>query len=185
MFDYLKYLVQLILSPSNGWEDIRTANPDPAQLQKKGLYPLIALAALTEFCVFFYNKDVSVAGVIIRALVDFGAYFISLYVAGLILDIYLPRMFEQSDSAGNGNRQALLIVFSIGLMVLIQIVANCLQANLTFMKFVPLYVVLIIYKAARFMNIKSSYDLRFMCVASVALVVVPALLCFLIGLIFA
>lgn len=57
MLQYLKYLFQLLLSPGLGWEDIEHTDPDPEELTRKGLYPLMGLAAATEFLAFFYERE--------------------------------------------------------------------------------------------------------------------------------
>ena len=59
MLEYLKYLVQLLLSPARGWEDISAKSPDPEEMTRKGLYPLIGIAAVSEFCAFFYLKGLA------------------------------------------------------------------------------------------------------------------------------
>jgi len=54
MFAFLKYLIQLLLSPSHGWEDLETRDPDPEEMTRSGLYPLMGIAAATEFLSFFF-----------------------------------------------------------------------------------------------------------------------------------
>ena len=78
MFTFLKYLVQLLLSPTHGWEDIEKRNPDPEELMRSGLYPLMGIAAATEFLAFFYQRHVELATVLIRSVADFGSYFVSI-----------------------------------------------------------------------------------------------------------
>ena len=48
MLTLLRYIIQLILSPQNGWDDIADTNPDPDTLLRKGVYPLLGIAAVTE-----------------------------------------------------------------------------------------------------------------------------------------
>lgn len=181
MLEYLRYLLQLLLSPARGWEDISSRSPDPEEMTRRGLYPLIGLAALTEFCAFFYQKGLKLDQMLIRAVLDFGAYFVSVFVARLIFEIYLGKVVD--GGAPNRRKVESLAVFPIGLMVLIQIAGNCLQANLTFLKFLPLYVVLVLYKASVYIGVRPNDELRFTGIASVAVVVVPLAVYYLLDII--
>lgn len=181
MLEYLKYLVQLLLSPARGWEDISAKSPDPEEMTRKGLYPLIGIAAVSEFCAFFYLKGLKLDQVLVRAVLDFGTYFVSVFIAKLIYEIYLGKVIDGGEP--NPRKTASLTVFPLGLMVLLQIVENCLQANLTFLKFLPLYVILVLYKAIPYMGVKPNDELRFTGIASVATVVVPLAIYYLLDLI--
>ena len=72
MLEYLKLMMQLLLVPVRGWEDVSSASPDPDEMLRKGLYPLMGVAALSEFVSFFYVRELSLATVLVRAVVDFG-----------------------------------------------------------------------------------------------------------------
>ena len=51
-------------------------------------------------------------------------------------------------------------------MVLFRIVDNCLPWNLMLLKFLPLYVVLVISKATRYVGIRRRDDMEFLGIAS-------------------
>lgn len=173
MLRFLKYLLQLILSPGHGWEDIRDENPGAEVLTRTGLYPLLALAAATEFLAFLYHSDIQLGTVLIHVLADFGAYFISIFIARLLFDMYLGRLCVAKPDS---DRVATLITVGIGLLVLIQIIENCLPYPLILIKFLPVYVMLILYKAAAYLGIAEYNDMRFFGLSSMAIVVVPLLI---------
>ena len=118
---------------------------------------------------------------LVSAVVDFGAYFVALFIAKLIFEIYLPGLVDGGEPSRHKSQT--FIVFSIGMMVLLQIVCNCLPSTLTIAKFLPLYVVLVIYKAVPYMSIRQDSELRFLGVASVATVAVPLFLYYIFYLI--
>lgn len=47
MLEFLKNILQLILSPGNGWEDLSHSKTEPETMLSKGLYPLLGVMALT------------------------------------------------------------------------------------------------------------------------------------------
>ncbi len=178
MLQYLKYLFQLLLSPGLGWEDIEHTDPDPEELTRKGLYPLMGLAAATEFLAFFYERGIALGTVLIRAVADFGSYFVSVFIAKLIFDYYLGRLTE--NGRHDIRKASTLTVTGLGMMVLFQVFSNCLPWNLILLKFLPIYVVLVLYKAAHYMNIRRNDEMRFLGITAGALVGVPLLIYYLL-----
>ncbi len=178
MFSFLKYLIQLLLAPAHGWEDMEKSNPDPEELLQKGLYPLMGIAAITEFLAFFYQRHVELGTVLIRAVADFGSYFVSVFIAKLIFDYYLGPLTAKGHF--DTRRAASLTVAGLGLRVLIQIITNCLPWSIMLMRFMPLYVVLVLYKAIPYMEVRRGCEMRFLLVAAGAVVAVPLLIYYLL-----
>lgn len=177
MLSLLKYLIQLILSPGEGWKELRQDAPDASALQRRGLYPLLAVMAATELLGFVYLRHATVAGVLMRMLADFGAYFVALFIARLLLGLYLPHLcMEKPDE----SRIATFAVCGIGLMVLVQTVCNCLPWNLVLLRFLPVYVILVLYKATDYLGVRDTDKLRFVGLAAASIVAVPLLLFYLL-----
>lgn len=183
MLAYIKYLIQLLLAPSRGWQDVASSRPSPETLLRRGFYPLLALTAVMEFCGLFYNKGLSWDVFIIRAVIDFGAYFVALYIARVIFELYLKPMVPSAEPEEVRRRGVVLILLALGEMLLVQIICNALQADITILKFLPLYVVLILYKGASFIGVKADAVMGFTLLAAGATVVVPELISYLLSLI--
>lgn len=177
MLLFLKYLLQLVLSPGRGWNDLRKTAPDPDELLRRGVYPLIAISAATELLALFYHHGIGVATVIVRVIADFGSYFIAIFVAKLLFELYLERLTTRVPDA---QHVGVLTTCGIGLMVLIQIVSNCVPWNLVLIKFMPLYVVMVLYKAIPYMSVGKGHELQFIGLTSAALVVVPLAIYYLL-----
>ncbi|MDE6463536.1 MAG: hypothetical protein K2L16_02740 [Muribaculaceae bacterium] len=170
MLLFIKYLIQLVLSPSHGWEDIEHDNPSPERLMHRGLVPLAGIAAASEFFALFWERGLSAATVAVRAIVDFGTYFVAAYIAKLIFDMYIYRV---TDGEPDNRRSFTLAVIAVGMMAAIRILDNLLPWNLVLMRFLPLYIVLVIYKAAPYMHVRRNREMNFMILASAATVAVP------------
>lgn len=181
MIQYLRYLLQLILAPGPGWADVRRQNPDPVRMLHRGLYPLLAIAAATEFLAFVYTRHASLGVVLMRAVSDFGSYFIAVFIARLIFELYLGRLVIGGEA--EPRRTENLTVCGIGLMVIMQIVTNCVPWNLVLLKFLPVYVILVLYKAGKYMRVKKNREMRFTGLAAAAIVGVPLAIYYLLYLI--
>lgn len=187
MLDYLRHLIELLLSPTKGWEDLSASQADVAVTTRRGFYPLLIVSALTEFCGLFYNKGLGVGEVCIRALIDFGAYFVSLYAARMLFGFYENRAMVSGEASqpdsGESKRVDLLILMALGEMLLIQIAGNIVQAEVTVFKFLPIYVVLILCKALKFLNVPAAKAGAFIVLSTVATVIVPLTIYYLLSLI--
>lgn len=183
MLLYLKYLIQLLLAPSDGWQDVAETDPSPALLSRKGFLPLLGVVAASELCGLLYNKGLGFDVQIIRGVIDFGACFVALYVAGIVFDIYLGGMLEPSASGDVRRKGQTLALMALGEMALVRLVCNLLQADITIMKFLPLYVVLILYKAAPYAGVRADSVMRFTVVAALATVVAPEVIHYILTVI--
>lgn len=176
MFRYLKYLIQLVLSPANGWADLGEEDPDPSALFRRGFLPLLSLTSLTELLALVYERSASVALIIIRAIIDFGVYFLGYFIAKIIIESYLPHFAGKRTDA---RRADTMVVMAVGLMVAIQLVDNVVPWNLVVIRFLPIYAILVLYRAPLFVMVPRRHELSFLMLASAATVVVPLALYYL------
>ncbi|MDE6198074.1 MAG: hypothetical protein K2F91_09450 [Muribaculaceae bacterium] len=180
MLTFLRYLLQLILAPAKGWEDIEASDPDPELLTRKALYPLTGIAAATEFLALFYSRGTGLPEVLMRATALFGTYFTAVFIARLIFELYLGRL---TTAAPDSRRTSTMTVCGIGLMVLVRMLENCLPWNLVLLKFLPIYVVLVLYKAIPYIGVRRDSELSFTGLAAAAIVGVPLAIYYLLYLI--
>ena len=180
MGEYLKYICQLVLSPSRGWEDISHDGTDPEELLRRGYYPMLGVASVAQFLQLFYNRALSLTVILERALATFVAYFVALFLSRMVLDAMLPKV---TDGALSDRRTATLNILCLGVMLMIQLLTNCLPPDLTFLKFLPVYVLLIFYKASRYMAVREDSEMTYMLVGILSVVAVPVAVKWLLDLV--
>lgn len=172
MLTLLKYIIQLILSPKNGWDDIADKNPDPEILLTKGVYPLLGIASATVFLGLAYHQA-TLPQVLIGAVNVFGSYFVGIFIARLLFDLYLRQIASQDVDK---RQSTTLILCGFGMMLLFQIIENCLPWNLLIVKFLPIYAILVLSKGCEYLGISKRKELRFTGFAGIAIVAVPLLI---------
>lgn len=177
---YLKYLFQLILSPMRGWEDISHDGTEPDELVRRGFYPLTAIVAASEFLRLFYERNATLAGVLQHAIAVFCAYFAALFLSRLLLDALLPKVVDGTPST---RRTGTLNVMCLGEMELISLIGNCIPTGLTLIHFLPVYALLIFYKASRYMAVRKDSEMNYIVVGLLSVIVVPLGLYWLLSLI--
>lgn len=155
---YLRCLFQLILSPTHGWEDISLSNQDPRTVLVRGLFPLAALFALTAPLQAVYHIGYTVTTVVEGCIIDFASIFVGYYLGLLVLTSVAPKVCRHPHSAIEAelsdNRLRLLAAYGMGLLALVGIVINSLPGHFAVLGFLPLYVAIILWRGASFVNIE-------------------------------
>lgn len=171
----------MLLEPSHGWEDISEANRPADVIQRTGFFPWIGVTALSCFIQLLYEHDLTFVHVLQTAIAIAGAMFISLYISRLLLDILLPKYVDQKMNISKIN---VFNLYMTGMMGLYLVIANLMPASLTFLMFLPLLSLLIIFKSTAFMGVKESDTTSYLFLTALTVIVIPigaaALLTFII-----
>lgn len=169
MLRFLKHILQLILSPARGWEDISASGDEPSELCRTGLYPILGVLALSNFIQLFYGR-IDLVQALERAVIDFGIYFACYFLGALILEQTIGSMVQ-----GEINRRKIdtVSVYAMALMAITGIIPNCLPAPLSLMIILPVFVALVVYKSYRYLTISRDDDVRFLLISACALVALP------------
>lgn len=179
MKDYLIYLVQLLLSPGNGWRDLAQADPDPDVMMRRGFYPLLGIVAVTElFPVFYGRADFGKA--LLCAVAVAGAFFMAVYVAKLLFETNYAR---HSGAATDSRRSAVFSLCGVGMMMLFQTIENVLPWNMLLLKLLPIYAIVVLSRGMKYLGVPSRSEVAFTIAAAGAVVVVPLVVYYFIFLI--
>ena len=181
MWHFLKYMIQLLLSPARGWEDVSASIPNPDELQRRGFCPWVGVAAVSELLPWLYNHTEGFLAALESVIAIGAALFASLYVGRLFLGMALPKFIRQEVNPAKLN---VFITYLMGINCLFLIFVNAMPASMTFLRLLPLLSVIIIFKSTAYLGIDEENQLSFTGLASVAVIVLPmvlgALLLFLI-----
>lgn len=169
MKHFLKHMLQLILSPGNGWEDIDKADEDSRDVALKGFYPLIALTALSVFMQGVFHH-VEFLVLFMRMVVTFLVYFVSYFFGVFVLSLF-------SEPALNGGydeqKSHLFVLYTLGVLAVISLIVNCLPVSKEMLFFLPFYVALIQWKGTKFMNVKPEKTGLFMIIVILGVLLPP------------
>ena len=169
MWQYLKNLFALAFSPSEGWEEVSYSCGSPKELARKGFLPLMAVGALTCFVELFY-RHVDIFPLIVRTIAVFGGFVVSFFICNILMESILPGMIS-----GKPNKVKIETVglYVIGLLMLCRIVENCLPTDFTFLKFLPIFVGLVVYRAVKYLSVRSDKEVMFLLIGFAVWVVLP------------
>lgn len=172
MLSFLKYLFQLIISPTPGWEDISHEGADAKRLATEGLYPLLGVSAISAFVTYFYN-EVELSVLIQKAIITFVQYFITYFIAIFLFSMFLSKFI---DGEQNEKRNTTFITYNIAILAIIKIISNCIPVEISLIQFLPIFVAIVIWKGTKYMAVNKNKLGQFMLLSIGAIIVPPYLL---------
>ncbi len=177
---YLLGMLQLLLSPRRGWEDIAVDGFASTEILRKGFVPLIVVVSLTCLPSLWYHSDATVAGVCERMVACFVKFLASFYVASFCFSLYIPSC---TDNVMSMNKNHTFIVYSLGILALLNILTNLLPMVPDMLYLLPVYVYFIMWRGITFMEVKFNGVISFMLLNLFALLLPPFLFQYLFNLI--
>jgi len=155
MPSFPQLLLNLVLAPTRGWEDVAAARQlDCRRLLLRGLLPLTAVAALSVFARPIYVSGLTFGMLLISAIVVFVKFFLAYYIAMFVLSIFLPSMTSGGQGSGDtDNKAGVFIALNLSLLALIEVLSNLLPVELSIIQFLPVYVAVIIWQGRRYLGV--------------------------------
>lgn len=176
MLHFLKLMLQLILSPAKGWEDVAVGADSPRRTLQHGLLPVAALAGVASLASALYIDPPSVAMLLIQGVVVFVKYA-GTYFAGVAIMSYALSAFMGKADADH-DRVETFCAYSTGIMALIGVLEGLLPMELTLLQFLPLYVIVVMCYAREYLGVDERHIFR-LAGASALAIVLPV---YLIGM---
>ena len=150
--EYCKNLLQLLLSPTCGWEDVSGSMPKPMLLARTRMLPLFGLAALAQFLALAYDGSMPADVAVIRGAAVFVSLLMAFFIGKVCFDWMLPAMAEVG--AYNRRKADAVVVYTMGLMALAYIVPALLPVRLALNYILPIGVALVAMKAGAYLRVK-------------------------------
>ena len=166
MWRFYKNIIQLIISPDNGWEDIQqTSRPERATL---GAIWMIIVVAVSPLLHFFYMNDVTWLTVVKEAIMIEISMGLTFFIAGMVMNNWIPRL-----NGGEEVRDKVTIfdAYVTSLLSLQILITNILPLSFAILTLWPVYVAVIMWRGMSFMEIESRCTGKYIAVAILSLIV--------------
>lgn len=168
MLHFLKLMLQLVLSPAKGWEDIAVGADSSRRTLLVGLLPLASIASVTVFFGAVYQTNPSFSLLLIQAVVTFAKYAITYFVGVTVLTLSLPHL--AIDGLVDRERVELFCSYCVGLMALVGIIENFMPMELSLLQFLPLYVIVVMCIGRTYLDVDERNIFRFAAVGTLSIV---------------
>lgn len=167
-------ILQLVLSPRRGWQDIALDDEEGEQPVAPAFYLLTAFVALTWVARGFYAPELGWLKVIELVVVTYGVLFVSYFVGTFVMSVSLESLVTRGEV--NERRTRIFVMFGISLLALILLIANLLPAPTPVLWFLPVYVVVVLWKGAAYLGVSEKRAGLFTLMAFIAVMLPPMLL---------
>ena len=181
MRHFLKNILQLLLSPLHGWEEVSRDGLAPEFIASRGLYPLLGLASVTYFVQGIYAVQFELVTLLQHSIAVFVSLFLSFFIGKLGLETFTARFVDTGKL--NVFKTDTLSAYIIGILGIIQIVGNVLPVQTVLVYLLLGFVIIVIWKSSRYLDIAAEKELGFTAMATGALIVPKILLDVLFSLI--
>ncbi len=174
MMSVLKNIIQVIVSPRDGWESINISDTRTEDLISKVFYPMLAVLAVSEFAPVLYDHTLTISTLLVNALATFAAYFFTFFINVQVMSLAFP---EAARTRVAVDRLTDFTIYSLILLIIIEIISNLLPTDfmpITALAF--LYMPLVIYRGMMYLDIKGVHSLWATVLATLLLVGLPQLI---------
>ena len=173
-------MLQLILSPLRGWEDVEADGFDSHTLLRRGLIPFLAFTAVTVWAGMLYYHEGSPVAFLEQMSVCFIKYFATYYLAMFFFTLYIPTCIDSQLSL---EKCSTFINYGVGLLALINIIENLTPPVLALIYILPIYVIFIMWRGLHYMNVSFNGVVKFILLIIFTIVVPPYLIQYLFNFI--
>lgn len=168
MLHFLKLMLQLILAPTRGWDDIAVSADSPQYTLRHGLLPLAAVASVTVFIGAFYQVHPSFSRLFIQAVVTFVKYAVTYYAGVTVLTIALPWL--SIDGLVDRARVELFCAYCVGMMAVVGAVEHFLPMELSLLQFLPLVIIAVMCYGRTYLDVDERNIFKFAGVATLSII---------------
>lgn len=178
--NFSKNLLQLVLSPARGWDDVAEHEAASQRLMEKGFYPLLALVGISAFIQGLYGLEpFSYARQLQIAITQVVSLFLSLMIARGLFENVLPRL---SDIPVDVSRTSTVCIYCLSMMALIKVIINLCPVDLVLLNFLPAFVAMVAWQSRDFLGVSRQKQSVYVIFAVTVLVILPLLIEYILGL---
>lgn len=170
MRKFYQYILQLVLSPGKAWEDIDIDDPDANTLERRGMIPLMALAAATALVQTAYHSSLSLLDAAARGVGEFVSLFAGYFITVKLLAGLAGRCSKQPVDQ---ERAKTVAVMGMSLMSLSALICNLMPVQLGLAYLLPIYAVVVTWRSASYLGIDRDMVLTYLVLVAVS-VALPA-----------
>ncbi|MGN0222769.1 MAG: hypothetical protein ACI4AM_01955 [Muribaculaceae bacterium] len=170
MLLFLGRIIQLLLSPEHGWEDISAAGERAEDIQRRRYLPLVCVVALSQLVRLFYEPQLGVFSALAAVVAVGGAYLASLFIAKMVM-AYTIRLWV--DEAADVERIHVVVLYTLGITAFYRLIYNLIPTPMMLLKLLPLLSLLVILRATDFLGVSPDKGLRLIGLGFLAVIVLP------------
>lgn len=173
MLRFIRNIFQLIISPEHGWEDIdaelESGAIDASDMYRRVFLPMIAVCSLAAFARLLYPNGPGFLGALQNSIIVFGSLFLAYHIGVYVFSATMDRL-RLPEMVASPERERLMVMFCVAVIGVIALLGSVIKVSLALIQFLPVYVVFIIWKGARFLQVDEAQIGFYMLMATFSIV---------------
>lgn len=165
-------LLQILITGTAGWKDLRRARYTPEQTAAGCFYPILACASVCRFADWFYLPEFILSETLVSAASVFVSFFFSYFAIQVVCRWLFP--FEAKDRTDTSYFK-LIIQYALSSLALFWIPGELLPILEPLTVFLPIWSAFIITKGIRFLRLPERHHNRCMVTIIIVTIVMPYL----------
>ena len=171
MWKFAKNILQLIISPDNGWTDVAQGS-DPKRAGR-GVSWFIVLASLSVFVQLFYSRHVEAVKLFQEMVIVAVSFWATMFLADFMLRQWLPRI---NGGVVDERMTRLFVCYSVSLLSLQVFISNILPLTFAILELWPIYVVVIMWRGMKVLDVPDNATGKYLIAVIVAFILPSQLL---------
>ncbi|MCM1448954.1 MAG: hypothetical protein NC082_01285 [Clostridiales bacterium] len=171
MWTFVKNILQLIISPDNGWEDTVRSNDRAGTVLPMGL--VIMVASLSIFVPLLYSTHVTVLEMNQMFVTVNVSLWATYFIADSVMSWVLPRL---CDGVYDEHRVRSFTAYTVALLSLQILVSDILPITFAILELWPLYVVIIMWRGMKILDCPQEHTGKYLLVVILAFIATSQLL---------
>lgn len=174
-------LLELVLSPTKGWEDVALDDRQhPGRILSPQYYILIAVVSLSwivQGCYHGYGW-ITVCELVVMT---FATFFAGYFLGTFVMSVSLESLVEHGEPDESATRR--FVILGLSLLAIILLISNLLPTTTPLLWFLPVYILVILWKGARYLRVNPRKGGAFTIMAFISVLLPVAVLGWLFKLI--
>ena len=171
------YMLRVMFGPIEGWKRLKRAKLSPEEVASHCFYPLVGLAALSEFAALWTHVNVSLTNVVVSAVTTFISFFFGYFLVLLLGGVFLPKRARELVNLPFGKE---FIMISMATLALFLIIYNVVPLMSPVLVFLPLWTIYIMFRGVRLLRVAKDCESRTTVTLCTLVIGSPALCCWLL-----
>lgn len=168
----LLIMLKTLSNPVEGWKSLKRSKFSTDAVAAKCFYPLVALAAVSEYTALFYDAESSVTTLLVPAIITFITFFFGYFSALLLGGIALSKDAKKTLQTDFGKE---FVMINMSTLTLFYIIYRLFPLAGPILAFLPLWTIYAICKGTKQFRVSKDEETRVSAILSAIIIGCPIL----------
>lgn len=168
--ELLGIMLRTLLTPVEGWKKLKRSAISNERFGSACFLPMVALASVSEFAVCIYDSTVTLAHVLVEALVTFISFYLGYYLSILVDHLFTSAKCRKCLDSRFGRNFVMNAMATLALFFAFIKAFPMIEPVLVFL---PLWTIYSVCRGVRFLRAPRDQETLLMVIISLSIILSP------------